>query len=483
MRWRWRLAAAGSSAGCIPGSGIAAKIPAARGSPASRGPAPSKRNASRAGHEQSSRAGSVGARSPSEAGAEGDDSSWQQEEAGADAAGRAAGAARRQQQTPPGPNGTATRHAINTRNKLDDTASPPFRRSQYRSPGAPGQPEPAGEALRGGSEAGRTGRGVEAGAAAHLPEARGRDTGAALLEVRVDTAAEITVHPSVKPWLSACTVARLLRFALAGLPFTAALEPAALAAEPVIADNSFLVEEAYNQEAGVVQHIFGAQWSRFTEGDLAATFTQEWPLGGIRHQLSASIPYSAPESGAPNGLGDIVVNYRYQLGGDGTWAAAPRLSAILPTGDETDGLGSGAFGLQANLPFSAKVGPRVAAHANAGVTWLPGVSAPSAGDGDPPGEERDLLSPFLAASVVGPVDRRLQLLLEAVAVFPEDFDATGGTERTTETIVSPGLRAAFDAAGAQIVPGAAIPFTFAGGESDAGLFLYLSIEHRFSGSD
>src|SRR5215510_9841198 len=28
----------------------------------------------------------------------------------------------------------------------------------------------------------------------------------------------------------------------------------------VIEDNSFLIEEAYNQEVGVVQHIFTAQW-------------------------------------------------------------------------------------------------------------------------------------------------------------------------------------------------------------------------------
>ena len=28
-----------------------------------------------------------------------------------------------------------------------------------------------------------------------------------------------------------------------------------------IQDNSFLIEEAYNQEPGVVQHIFNARWS------------------------------------------------------------------------------------------------------------------------------------------------------------------------------------------------------------------------------
>src|SRR6185312_16420034 len=51
-----------------------------------------------------------------------------------------------------------------------------------------------------------------------------------------------------------------------------------------IQDNSFLIEEAYNQESGVVQHI--STFERADGGDWAYSFTQEWPLGGIRHQLS-----------------------------------------------------------------------------------------------------------------------------------------------------------------------------------------------------
>ena len=49
-----------------------------------------------------------------------------------------------------------------------------------------------------------------------------------------------------------------------------------------IQDNSFLIEEAYNQEAGVVQHI--SAFSRAEGGAWLYTFTQEWPLGGIDHQ-------------------------------------------------------------------------------------------------------------------------------------------------------------------------------------------------------
>ena len=56
-----------------------------------------------------------------------------------------------------------------------------------------------------------------------------------------------------------------------------------------IQDNSFLIEEAYNQEAGVVQHI---QTLRRIRRDWFYTFTQEWPLGSQAHRFSYTVPYS-----------------------------------------------------------------------------------------------------------------------------------------------------------------------------------------------
>ena len=60
-------------------------------------------------------------------------------------------------------------------------------------------------------------------------------------------------------------------------------------ASPGIQDNSFLVEEAYNQERGMVQHIntLSRMWN---SKDLIYTFTQEWPMpGNPRHQLSYTL--------------------------------------------------------------------------------------------------------------------------------------------------------------------------------------------------
>src|ERR1051325_3645309 len=86
--------------------------------------------------------------------------------------------------------------------------------------------------------------------------------------------------------------------------------------EPGIQDNSFLIEEAYNQEFGVVQHIsnFQRDWDAHT---WTFTFTQEWPVDpSPRNQLSYTIPVvHDPASGT--GIGDVALNYRFQWIGNG----------------------------------------------------------------------------------------------------------------------------------------------------------------------
>ena len=69
---------------------------------------------------------------------------------------------------------------------------------------------------------------------------------------------------------------------------------ALIASEPLakgIQDNSFFIEEAYNQEPGVVQHIFNLAID-FTNGsrEIAPSFTQEWPVFSQTHQFSYTIP-------------------------------------------------------------------------------------------------------------------------------------------------------------------------------------------------
>src|SRR3989475_1505092 len=125
------------------------------------------------------------------------------------------------------------------------------------------------------------------------------------------------------------------------------------AAPPSISDNSFLIEEAYNQEPGVVQHISAFQLFRGADS-WAYSFTQEWPLFSRTHQLSFTLPIQRMHNGssAATGLGDVAVNYRYQLAGAERLSIAPRLSLLLPTGRAKADLGAGALGVQGNMPGS-----------------------------------------------------------------------------------------------------------------------------------
>src|SRR6266545_4008587 len=92
---------------------------------------------------------------------------------------------------------------------------------------------------------------------------------------------------------------------------------------------------------GVVQDI--SAWQRaLRSAAWAFTFTQEWPLGTQKHQLSYTIPVLRTASPSTTGLGDAALNYRYQLrGAEEPVAIAPRLSLLLPTGSSARGLGTG----------------------------------------------------------------------------------------------------------------------------------------------
>lgn len=247
-----------------------------------------------------------------------------------------------------------------------------------------------------------------------------------------------------------------------------------------IMDNSFFVEEAYNQESGVVQHIFNAMHSVNRGGgpdehawDLA--FTQEWPLFSQTHQISYTVPYSFVNGGghsANDGVGDVLLNYRYQawFQEETLTALAPRFSLILPTGDARRGFGDDTVGYQFNLPFSTALADRWAVNANAGLTFLPDAGT---------GPTRDLLNYNLGASVIYAATDRLHFLCEWIGGW-EEFVADGGTDREFAAILSPGARFAFNWPNdTQLVIGAAVPIGLNRAAPDFGVFFYLSFEHRF----
>lgn len=246
----------------------------------------------------------------------------------------------------------------------------------------------------------------------------------------------------------------------------------ASSAEAGIQDNSFLVEEAYNQEAGVVQHISTFQGRRGSS-DFDFAFTQEWPFRTIRHQLSYDIPIT--RTGSRAGLGDVSINYRYQLFGDGsaTLAVAPRLTLILPTGDWENGQGNGGAGAEVNLPVSYVISPALVTHFNLGATGIP--SARNA-----LGDRAGIYEWSAAQSTIVTSSSFIQPMLELVYSRGSEVAAEDQTARTESFVIAPGARAAFNfKSGLQVVPGFSVPIGVGPSRGDRGFFLYLSFEHAF----
>jgi len=250
----------------------------------------------------------------------------------------------------------------------------------------------------------------------------------------------------------------------------------------IIEDNSLLIEEAYNQEPGVVQHIFQAVYSNDPrQRGWAFAFTQEWPIYGQDHQFSYTILgyHLINEGERQYGVGDTLLNYRYQAleEGPGNPAFAPRFSLIIPTGNRDKGTGNGVVGYQWNLPFSKKVASQLALHANFGITYLPHVRSPMNNGQLSP--KRSLVSPWVGGSAIYALLPRLHLMLEWLGIIQDNINGSGRSVRTFNPLLSPGFRTAVvNQEDLQIVTGLGVPIGLNRQANNYGAFLYFSIEHH-----
>lgn len=245
-----------------------------------------------------------------------------------------------------------------------------------------------------------------------------------------------------------------------------------LIAEPLargIQDNSFLIEEAYNQEPGIVQHILNVPvFMSGSQKEITPSFTQEWPIFSETHQFSYTTPYTFTEN--DDGFADVRLNYRWQALTEtqSVPAFAPRFSFILPTGDADKGFGHGRLGYEINLPFSKIVADRWTVHFNAGGSIFPDVRG------------HDLTNYNLGGSAIFAVSRDFNLMLESIAAWEEDVDLTRRVDRTVAALVSPGARYAFNFPNdTQLVVGVGLPIGLTSDSPDWGVFLYCSFEHPF----
>lgn len=245
--------------------------------------------------------------------------------------------------------------------------------------------------------------------------------------------------------------------------------------QPLIEDNSMFIEEAFNQETGVIQHISNLLIS---EGSTTYYYTNEIPLDDYRHQFSYTLGYSSLEDG-PSGFTDLLINYRPLLLGKEDWALViPRFTLIVPTGDAAKGLGDGGFGGQFNLAVTKRIGRRITTHWNAGYTAIGGADLYGQDFEERPIllKERDLRSTNLGASVIYAVRDNFNLMAEYVFVAEQDGGAT-----TNSSTFNPGFRFAAQVGKVQLVPGLGLPFQGSGNYwKQDGAFVYLSIEPNYT---
>ena len=244
-----------------------------------------------------------------------------------------------------------------------------------------------------------------------------------------------------------------------------------------IQDNSFLIEESYNQDYGVVQHInnFQRLWQSKT---WVYSFTQEWPVDPApKNQLSYTViaTHSGdfPASGA--GAGDIALNYRYQLAGNGDTriAVAPRVSVLLPSGDSKFGRGAGGAGIQTNWAMSVVMVKQFTTHFNAGVTITPHAK-------DELGNSAATYAYNLGHSLVWTMHPRFNAFVETVFNRGESVIGPRQTQWDSQVFVNPGVRWAYNfSSGLQIVPGISAPLGVGPSSGERSIFFYLSFEHPY----
>jgi hypothetical protein len=246
-----------------------------------------------------------------------------------------------------------------------------------------------------------------------------------------------------------------------------------------IKDNSFLLEEAYNQEKGIIQHVSSFQY--MNDKYWTYTFTEKWPLKSQKHQISVTIPvfryyYTTMFNFDKTvydktGLGDMSLNYRYQAILTERFAFSPRLSLIIPTGNYKKGFGNGVIGYQANMPFSFICSRWLVTHYNIGLTYTPNEK-------DGPDNNTDVTNINYGSSAVFLLSRNFNLMFEVACNDTFYKTDTFGTIKDNSLLLNPGFRFAINfKSGLQIVPGLAMPIGIGPSEGTYGVFAYLSFEH------
>jgi hypothetical protein len=239
-----------------------------------------------------------------------------------------------------------------------------------------------------------------------------------------------------------------------------------------IDDNSFILEEAYNQRPGEFQFIqiyrsykSGKEYRFISEGEM--------PLGSEKHQFSYQF---ARENGADEGsVGDTTLNYRIQSLNEPDLLMAHRFGLILPTGSVDKESSYGVTGLRYVQANTFILNDYWDNHWNLGINHYPEAKVKFS-------DKRRTLNEYgIGSSLIYHWKDNLNLLLEATYETLEELNLNSKKKFRNIFTLLPGVRTAIDLSWkeTQIVPGLGFPVRFEDEDIDHGLFVYLSIEPKF----
>jgi Putative MetA-pathway of phenol degradation len=241
----------------------------------------------------------------------------------------------------------------------------------------------------------------------------------------------------------------------------------------LLQSNGLLVETAYHQEAGELQHTFAM--SRTNRRNWASVFTEEIPLGSGKHQLSFSLPAQLVRNDAESfrGIGDAKFEYSYFLYGNNSSKVtfAPGFGVSLPTGNYRKELGAGASGVSAKLPVSVMLGKRFAANSTFEMSYTRRAK-------NAEGEKANLVGYEFGQSFVWFAKPKLNLLVEAVWERSPEVIGDNLKKYERELYVSPGVRWAHTFKnGLMIIPSIGVPIGVGASRGTHGIFFSIGFEH------
>lgn len=238
----------------------------------------------------------------------------------------------------------------------------------------------------------------------------------------------------------------------------------------LLQSNGLLVETAYHQEKGELQH--GFSFSRTNRRNWSTSFGEEIPLNSKKHQLSIEVPaqFFKNEDGV-RGAGDTKIAYSYILVGSNSsrLTFSPEVGVWIPTGNYRKELGRGGAGVSVRMPISLILGERIASNTTFEMTFTPKAK-------NHEGERANLTDYEIGQSFVWFAKPKFNVLVEAV--WEREQEVIGDRLRKSERefYISPGLRWGHQINNFLIVPKIGFPIGIGSSRSERGIFFGFAVE-------